>query len=161
MFAKKRWARLEKTLERVGTRLDELERHHDNVKTILMVQSPGAQVAADAYDGLRKQVVSAMSERLTHLTQLVQLDAALAQQAAPDVLGKLVDGWLEQSSLVRVTDVAHPEAGVLFEMVEDLGGEAVLLSPAYLDTISGRLIRQGRIRRTGSAVSTAPGEDRR
>ncbi|HEU5026962.1 MAG TPA: hypothetical protein VFV01_18740 [Spirillospora sp.] len=146
MFGRRRWARLEKTLDEVGGRLDQVERHQDNIRTILTVQNPGSQVAADAYDGLRKQVVSAMAERLAHLTQLVQLDAALAQQASPDVLGKLVRGWLEQSNLVKVADLDHPDADVIFEVVAADGGEPALLSPAYLDGISGRVIRQGRVR---------------
>jgi hypothetical protein len=147
VFGRRRWARLERTLDEIGGRLDLLERHHDHVKTILMVQNPGSQVAADAYDGLRKQVVSAMSERLAHLTQLVQIDAALAQRAAPDVLAKLVDGWVEQAHLVKVTDPGHPDTDLIFEVVEDGGGETVVVAPAYLDGTSGRVIRQGRVRR--------------
>jgi hypothetical protein len=147
VFGRKRWARLEKILGGLDERLDQLERHHDHVKTILMVQSPRSEVAADAYDGLRKQVVSAVSERLGHLTQLVQFDAALAQGAAPDVLAKLIDGWLEQAALVRVSDVTCADAETLFEMVEDRGGELVLLSPAYVEIVSNRVIRQGRVRR--------------
>src|SRR3954451_10361504 len=136
MFYAKRWRRLETVLSEIDGRLDQLERHQDHIKTILMVQNPGSQGTADAYDGLRKQLGFAVSERFAHLTQLVQLDASLAGHPSPDVLAKLVDGWFEQSSLVRVDDPAHTEADLLYDVVEQTGDHAVVTTPAYLDSVS-------------------------
>src|SRR5579885_2330521 len=117
------------------------------METVLMVREPSSVAAAEAYEGLRKQVVNAVSERLTHLSQLVQLDAALRHGAERDALEKLTDSWFEQASLARIDDANHPERDVLFELVSDHGGLFEVLEPAYVDTLTGRVIRPGRARR--------------
>jgi|SRR5690349_10773708 hypothetical protein len=117
------------------------------MEVILMVREPATGVAAEAYDGLRKQVVAAMTERMAHLQQLVQLDAALIGGADADTVGRLVRGFADQASLSRVTDAEHPDRDMLFELVDDLGGRLEVLEPAYVDTITNRVIRRGSMRR--------------
>lgn len=123
-----------------------------------MVREPSSQVAADAYDGLRKQVVSAVSARQSHLAQLVQLDAALSGNADRETLVTFAAAWFEQASLLRVLDADHPDLDVLFETVEDLGGPVQILAPAYVDAVTGRLIRTGRLRRGPVPQRTVAGE---
>jgi hypothetical protein len=159
VFRSKRWQRLEAGMAKMGERLDQLERHHDQVRTILMVQNPDSQVAADAYDGLRKQVISAVSTRFTHLTQLVQLDTALNQKPSPDVLAKLVEGWFEQAGLVRITDPLRDDADLLFETVDRQGDRPVVLAPAYLDGTTLRVIRRGRLRHVAAEPEPAFGSE--
>jgi hypothetical protein len=96
-----------------------------------------------------------MTERMAHLQQLVQLDAALTAGADADVIGKLVRGFADQASLGRVTDAEHPERDMLFELVDDLGGRPEVLEPAYIDMITGRVIRRGSMRR--AAPPAQPG----
>jgi hypothetical protein len=143
----KRWRQLQETLTQVSGLLDQLERRTEKMETILMVREPSSMAAADAYDGLRKQVVTAVTERLTHLAQLVQLDAALSHGVDADSLLRLVRDWVEQASLARITDPDHANRELLFVMVEDLGGPTEILEPAYMDTVTGRVIHQGRARR--------------
>lgn len=154
---RKRWRQLQATLDSVSQHLDQLERRAEKMETILMVREPSSAAAADAYEGLRKQVVTAVTERLSHLAQLVQLDAALAHGADAEYLTKVVSGWLEQASLARVADPAHPDQDLLFELVEDLGGPVEVLEPAYVDAVTRRVIRQGRARR--AARPAPPGPD--
>jgi hypothetical protein len=130
---------LQTLVERVSQRMERIE-------LILTIREPATSAAADAYDGLRKQVVTAVTERFAHLSQLAQIDAALSHGAEPDVLARMVDSWLEQASLLRVDDPRHPRAGALFEIVEDLGGPLRVIEPAYCDSVTGRIIRQGRAR---------------
>lgn len=152
----KRWRELREVVDRITGQLDHLDRRTEKMEVILMVREPAAGVAAEAYDGLRKQVVAAMTERMAHLQQLVQLDAALTAGAGPDVVGKLVRGFADQASLSRVTDVEHPDRNMLFELVEDLGGRPEVLEPAYVDTITGRVIRRGSMRH--AAPPAQPGQ---
>ena len=147
----KRWRQLQETLDQLSSRLDQLERHTDNMQTILMLREPSSTVAADAYEGLRKQVVTAVADRMAHLSQLVQLDAALTHGADSNSLARVVGGWVEQASLARITDPGAANSDMLFALVEDLGGPPELMEPAYVDTITGRVIRQGKIRRVGLA----------
>jgi len=139
--------------------LDLLERRADTMQTILMIREPTSVTAGEAYEGLRKQVVNAVSERLSHLSQLVQLDAALAHGADGKVLAQLVDGWFEQAGLQRVDDFDHPNRDVLFELVENGDGPIDIIDPAYVDGVSGRLIRQGRARRIALPAPALPAQD--
>lgn len=148
----KRWRELREAFDRIAEQLDQLDRRSEKMETILMVREPATGAAAEAYDGLRKQVVAAMTERMAHLQQLVQLDAALVAGADVDVTGKLVRGFIEQASLSRITDAEHPERDMLYELVEDLGGRPEVLEPAYVDTITGRVIRRGSMRRARPAA---------
>jgi len=148
-----RWGRLQATLDRVGQHLDQLERRAEQLETILMVREPASTAAADAYEGLRKQVVTAVTERLTHLAQLVQLDAALSHGADREQIARTVSGWLEQASIARVAEYGGGDQDLLFELVEDLGGQAEVLVPAYVDIVSGRVIRQGQARRPAPAAA--------
>ncbi|MGH3192525.1 MAG: hypothetical protein ACRDOL_35815 [Streptosporangiaceae bacterium] len=150
-----RWRQLREVVDRISGQLDQLDRRTEKMEVILMVREPAAGVAAEAYDGLRKQVVAAMTERMAHLQQLVQLDAALTAGADADVIGKLVRGFADQASLGRVTDAEHPDRDMLFELVDDLGGRPEVLEPAYVDMITGRVIRRGSMRR--AAPPALPG----
>jgi hypothetical protein len=146
VFGKRR-AQLAAVLDDIRESLDQLDRRVDKMETILIIREPSSVAAGDAYEGLRKQVMAAVSERLAHLSQLVQLHAAVAGGADGRVLTTLVDNWFEQAALLRVDDPAHPQAHALFEVVEDRGGAAEVIDPAYVDSITGRVIRTGRIRR--------------
>jgi hypothetical protein len=145
----RRWRELLGAVGRMSAQLDHLDRRAEKMEVILMVREPSTAVAAEAYDGLRKQVVTAVTERMAHLAQLVQLDTALTAGADAESVGKLVRGFLEQASLDRVTDPDQPERDLLFEMLEDLGGQHEVLEPAYVDAITGRVIRRGTMRRAG------------
>jgi hypothetical protein len=153
----KRWRELLEAVGRMSGQLDQLDRRAEKMEVILMVREPSTAVAAEAYDGLRRQVVTAVTERMAHLAQLVQIDAALTAGADAESVGKLVRGFLEQSSLERVTDPDRPERDLFFEMVEDLGGEHEVLEPAYVDAVTGRIIRRGAIRRAGQPDARSDG----
>lgn len=142
---------LQETLDRVCGLLDQLERRTEKMETILMVREPSSMAAADAYEGLRKQVVSTSTERLTHLAQLVQLNSALSHGTDADTLGRMVRDWTEQASVLEITDPVAPNSDLMFVMVEDLGGPIQVLEPAYVDGVTGRVIRQGKICRTDGA----------
>jgi hypothetical protein len=146
VFGKRR-AQLAAVLDNIRESLDQLDRRVDKMETILIIREPSSVAAGDAYEGLRKQVMAALSERLAHLSQLVQLHAAVAGGADARVLSQLVDAWFEQAALLRVDDPGHPQAHALFEVVEDKGGAPEVLDPAYVDSVTGRVIRPGRIRR--------------
>jgi hypothetical protein len=140
-------------LEEMRHSLDQLERRAQTMETILMVREPASVASGEAYEGLRKQVVNAVSERLGHLSQLAQFDHALRHGADPATLAALVDGWFQQAGLVRVDDPADPRADLLFEPVDGGTGPLQVIEPAYVDGVTGRLIRAGKARR---AIRPAP-----
>lgn len=149
-----RWQELREVVDRISRQLDQLDRRTEKMEVILMVREPTVGAAAEAYDGLRKQVVAAVGERTAHLKQLAQLDAALAAGAGADAAAKLVHDFADQAALERVTNADHPDRDLLFDMVEDLGGNYEVLEAAYIDAKTGRVIRRGSIRGSASAKPT-------
>jgi hypothetical protein len=147
-----RWKQL---TERVDARLaeqarllDVLDRRSERAETILMIREPASTVAADAYEGLRRQILAATSERLSHLSQLAQIDAALAHGADSAALRALVAGWFSDCGLTKVTDTRRQDVDLLFDVLGSGTDEnLVAVEPAYVDTLSGRVIRRGRARR--------------
>lgn len=157
----KRWRELRAAVERITGQIDQLDRRTEKMEVILMVREPTTSVAAEAYEGLRRQVVTAAGDRMAHLAQLVQLDAALIAGADADSVGRLVGSWVEQASLERVVNPEHPKRDLLFETVEDLGGRHEVLEAAYVDTATGRVVRRGSIRRAEIAAEWPDGQDER
>lgn len=137
---------LQARLDDMRQLLGQLERHSDRMSTVLMVREPATSDAADAYEGLRKQVVNAFTERRSHLSQLVQLDDALSRGADPRTLAAMAGSWLEQASLRRVRDFSDPRGRELFEVLGEPGDHMEVVAPAYVDELTGRPVRLGRIR---------------
>jgi len=136
---------LQARLDEMRQLLGQLERHSDRISTVLMVREPATSDAADAYEGLRRQVVNAFAERRSHLSQLVQLDDALSRGADARTLAAMVASWLEQASLRRVQDFTGPGRRELFDVLGDPGDHMEVVAPAYVDDLTGRPVRLGRI----------------
>jgi len=144
-------------LAEVRDLVGEVERRLDRIELVSIVREPSTNAAADAYEGLRRQVVASASSRMAHLAQVVEFDLALARGADYGVLGSLVEGWFAQSGVQRIADPAHADADLLFELVGDRGGPLMVLEPAYRDTVTGRIVRQGRaLRQEVSQAHAAP-----
>ena len=126
-------------------RLNAIDRKVDRIEVATLVRDPGNAISADAYNGLRKQLVAAVTARTTHLAQLSQLDLAVRDGASSAELGRLVDEWLRQADLERSVDTHHAE---FFSVVAGEGPDLVVITPAYVDRTTGRIVRQGTARRT-------------
>lgn len=122
-------------------RMRSIEQTLDRIWTATIVRDPGISKVADAYDGLRKQVIAAVNERTAHLQQLAKFDAALRAKASHDELADLVREWMAQASLEVVMD---PRMNGAFEIVGSRqGAELLIRRPAYVDGVSGRVVRGG------------------
>ena len=150
--------RRRKIEERLGTveqLLDKVDRSIERIEIVTVVREPNSTVAADAYNGLRKQVIAAVGERNAHLHQLARFDAALSAGADAEELATLVREWLEESSLSVVND---PDVEGAFEVVgpEDAPDRRVV-RPAYVDDVTGRVVRSGILERVAEPVDAAAG----
>lgn len=144
----------DETIRRTLDLTQQIERRLDKMETVLIIREPSSSVAADAYDGLRKQIVTALSERQAHVTQLVQLASAIEAGADLPTMRSMTQGWLDSANVITTADCQTADADVLFQLVEDLGGQVEVLTPAYVDGGTGRVIRQGRTRRLAPPVGT-------
>ena len=150
---------LEERLESMEELLDRVDRSIEKIEMVTVVREPNTGMSADAYNGLRKQVIASASERAAHLSQLAQFDSALRAGATTSELEALVREWAGQASLVTVEDPALTEA---FELVgpEDAPGRRVL-RPGYIDGITGRVVRGGLLERVpaGEEPDEPPAEE--
>jgi hypothetical protein len=121
--------------------VDKLDRSVERIEIVTVVREPNTALAADAYNGLRKQVIAAASERNAHLYQLTQFDAALRGGATPEELGALVREWMGQASVEVVEDVGL-EGAFQFVGPADATG-CRIKSPAYVDRVTNRVVRAG------------------
>jgi hypothetical protein len=146
--------RIQQAVELLGDvrdRLTQLEHDADLIKTVLIVKEPTSSLAADAYDGLRKQVIVAAGERRAHLSQLAQMDAALARGGSVEDARRLVRDWMQQAGVVAVAQAPDgTPVSDLFEVLTSNGvadGQSVeVVEPAYLDGATGAVLRLGRAR---------------
>lgn len=139
-------------LEQIEQRLGQLEHAADMMKTVLMIKDPGSAHAADAYEGLRKQIVASSTARRTHLAQLSAMAIAVSRASELADLAPQVDEWLGQAGIVRLTEVP-PDARVQ-DLFEDADGGSLqgatqveVVEPVFVDTQNQVVVRLGRARR--------------
>lgn len=133
--------------------LTTMERQLDRVYTALLVRDPGTSLAADAYEGLRKQVVASSTARRQHVAQLAEIDVALRRGASTEDLAMLVTQWLNQAGVERVEDPALKE---VWETALPAGAAAEVDIPAYVDLQTSTIVRQGRLKEKAEPTAIEP-----
>lgn len=144
-------------LRKLRTEISEIKQLVSSINTALIVREPGTAVAAEAYDGLRRQVAQATAERRAHLVELVRLLEALDSGVSGDSLQRLVQEWANQAGLERWPD---PEPREFFEVMGDGDGPVEVVHPAWVaagpETV---LVKPGLLRRR-DATAAADETDR-
>ncbi|NNN15360.1 MAG: hypothetical protein HKL82_05805 [Acidimicrobiaceae bacterium] len=139
---------LGESINQIEERLRQIEQQAEMIKTVLMVKEAGAVLAADAYEGLRKQVIASSSERRAHLGQLVAMSVAVSRSDDVADVRSQVKEWLAQSGIREVWEV--PTGTTLRDLFELVGGDGdfeqsvEILEPAYIDGQTGVVLRLGR-----------------
>lgn len=139
--------------------VEKMERRIDLIHTALIVRDPGTSVSVDAYEGLRKQVIAGATSRQAHVAQLAEFDVALRRGASTEDLLALVTQWLDQAGVARIDDPSFREA---FDSAVAPDAAAEVGTPAYVNAVTGQLIRQGRLRAREvplESVDSPMGED--
>jgi hypothetical protein len=148
------------TLDEINQRLVDLQHEAELIKTVLIVKEPNTIHAAEAFDGLRKQVIATMSERRAHVNQLVTMSVALSRAATLDDIRAQVGEWLAQADVRCIDSLdAVPRDAPVNDLLEDVDGGSLegaevveILEPIYVDGINGMLLRRGRARVAKSAT---------
>ena len=130
----------------------EIRQMVSSINTALIVREPGTALAADAYEGLRRQVASAASDRRAHLIELVRIQEALDNDVSIESLQRLVAGWSEQAGLRRWED---PEPREFFEIIGDGDGDLELVQPAWVAGEPAELVKPGLLQRSAAASPTS------
>lgn len=135
-------------VERLGAQLDRIEEKLTTLEVAFMVSGPNNPVVAEAYNGLRQQVVMAASDRRAHLTQLAGFASAVEDGATTSELEGLIREWMRQHSLIAVTPESHPEA----YDVKGEGPNVRVRRTAFVDAHTGALVS------LGQAIATNGGD---
>lgn len=153
MTKRRRLEALEARLRTIEQLLDKIDRSLERIEIVTVVREPNTAVAADAYNGLRKQVIAAVGERISHLHQLAKFDGALRRDADLGGLRSLVREWMNQASLEVVED---PSVDAFERVGPEDGAATRVLRPAYVDAITGRVVQGGLVERVVEASSPLP-----
>lgn len=134
-------------LDKVELSLRELVHEAELLKTVLIVKEPESTVAAGAFDGLRKQIVAVAQERWAHLAQVAQIDAAVNHVSEVSELRTIAQQWLEQAGIRKLDGPTSQEhVAQQFEFVGQGTYVVETINPAYIDTQTGRVVKQGVLR---------------
>jgi hypothetical protein len=153
MTKRRRLEALEARLKTIEQLVDKIDRSLERIEIITVVREPNTALAADAYNGLRKQVIAAVGERTSHLHQLAKFDGALRTDADLDGLRSLVREWMSQASLEVVED---PSVDAFERVGPEDAASTRVLRPAYVDAITGRVVQGGLVERVAEASSPTP-----
>lgn len=138
---------------RISDQLALLAARLEAVEDMLLHKDPGAARAAEAYDGLRRQVAAASAERVAHLAHLAQIDAAVRSGESPESLALLTADFLAQVGIERRAEPSRDDAFETDGPPGPGGGRLRVVEPAYVESATGRVVRRGRaawVRRSAS-----------
>ena len=145
---------LVEAVEVLTQRIDQLEHQAELLKTVLIVKEPGAIISANAFEGLRKQIIASANDRLTHLSQIVQMRVAIDRASS-----SMVASWEAQSGIDEIHEPG-PDTPVsdLFDAVDggSLEGGFKVVEPAFVDSQSGRVLRTGRAVQSDASADAKP-----
>lgn len=144
-------------LDKVELSLRELVHEAELLKTVLIVKEPESTVAAGAFDGLRKQIVAVARERWAHLAQVAQIDAAVNHVSEVSELRTIAQQWLEQAGIKKLDGpTSQEQVTEQFELVGQGNCVVETINPAYIDTQTGRVVKQGVLRLGEQAADLSP-----
>ena len=86
----------------------------------VVVRDPGNARSAEAYEGLRKQIIRSSTNHRVHIAHLLSLSDSLGRGADIELIRDRVNDFLAELGVNYFTDYSYPE---LFEVVETVQGE--------------------------------------
>lgn len=129
--------------------LHQIENLLQRLDAAVVVRDPGNARAAEAYEGLRKQLIRSSTNHRSHIAHLLSLSDSLKREASMELIRDRVSDFLAELGVKFISDYSHPD---LFEIVETVHGEAhsfeVLESAVieHMDDGSIMAIRPGKVR---------------
>lgn len=138
-------------LRRVEGRLERLEVLVERLDVALTVRDPGNARSAEAYDGLRKTVAAAASDRRRLTAQLVEIHDRVTRGTSSADLASLADEWTRQAGLTRDDSGERPDA---FDVVGGEGEGFSVIQPAWIDDLNQSIVRRGQAEFVAVAATT-------
>ena len=152
--------RIEDRLTALEILIHELNHQAELIKTVLVVKEPESTLAAGAFEGLRKQIVTVAQEHWTHLAQLAIIDVAANHVEDVNELRRVSEEWLTQAGVQKVHRLAPDASTEMWELVGHGPDVLEVLQPAYIDSETGRIIKAGRLMRGDRRRTPTATDDR-
>ncbi|WP_240657650.1 hypothetical protein [Streptomyces populi] len=170
---KRRWSkRADETAGTVGTGVPETPHQPDPIDAMTVIKGvaarvPDALAAAGAEDvpaagaltaAVRRAVLDEFRTRAQFAGRLAEIDALLWSRAGDsrETVEGAMTAHLRELRLLRVTE---PEESDRFVVTEGEGDAFELLSPAYVDELTGKVILAGQLRRVAGSAGVRAGEE--
>lgn len=134
-------------------RLDRIEELLVRLDAALVVREPGSARAAEAYDGLRKQVNQASKNRRAHVAHLLALSDSIRRGADRELVSKRVEEFLLELGVSRSDSTENPD---WFEIEAGEGRGLEVTEPAVIETTDDgtrSVVRLGKARRVQTHAS--------
>ena len=128
-------------------RLEIIEMLLHRLDAAVVVRDPGNAHSADAYDGLRKQIIQSGKNHRIHVAHLLSLADSMERGADIQLVRDRVNDFLSELGVERVSDTSLTD---LFEVTEGEGSGLECIEPAIiekLDNGTATPIRLGKARR--------------
>jgi hypothetical protein len=128
-------------------KLENIEILLQRLEAAVVVRDPGNAHSADAYDGLRKQIIQSGKNHRTHLAHLISLSDSLQRGADIALITDRVNDFLTELGVMRISDTNFVD---LFEVVEGEGSALECIEPAVVEKLDNQVmvpIKLGKARR--------------
>jgi hypothetical protein len=143
-------------------RLESIEILLQRLEAAVVVRDLGNAHSADAYDGLRKQIIQSGKNHRMHVAHLLSLADSMERGADLQLIRDRVNDFLNELGVERFSDISLVE---LFEVTEGEGSALECIEPAIIEKLdNGGIspIRLGKARRVAGPEptnETPPTED--
>lgn len=112
----------------------------NRIEAALTVREPGSSISAEAFEGLRRQVVAGAAERRRLLVCLADLRSAIDQGATLEALTMTLDSWCDQAGLTSSPDFRNLDH---YERLPASDDSVHIHRRAWVDQATGAVIRRG------------------
>ena len=109
----------------------------------LLVLARSSQERLGHLGGIREAAVAAMREREARVAQLVLLDTVLSQSEDLTTVRLVMGDVLRQAGLRRVSEPLDDRE--LFAVVPSPAPRSGVVTPAYVDEVTGRIVQRGTV----------------
>lgn len=139
--------------------LDRIERLLERLDAAVVVREPGNARSAEAFEGLRKQIIQSGKNHRSHVAHLLSLEDSLERGADVSLVRDRVGDFLRELGIERTTDVRMAD---WFEIVEGAGPVLECIEPAVIERLDGNhvaLVRLGKARALPAPAISADRSD--
>jgi len=132
--------------------LNKIELMLERLDAAFVVREPGNARSAEAFDGLRKQIIQSGKNHRSHVAHLLSLADDIEKGASVSFIKNRLGDFLNELGIERSSDTSRID---FFDVVEGDGPSLECIEPAVIERIDGGhlvLQRAGKARRIPSRV---------